>query len=38
MASFGKLLYLAFVATDGTNDLYVCTSTDGANWTGFSKV
>ena len=30
---YGDVLHLAFVATDRTNDLYVCTSFDGVNWT-----
>ena len=38
LAVFNGTLFLAFVATDGTNNLYVCSSTDGVNWTGGEKV
>jgi hypothetical protein len=38
LVSFEQSLYLAFVATDGSDDVYVCRSTDGQNWLDFERV
>lgn len=32
LAVFGDKLYLAFIASNGSNDLMLCSSSDGSNW------